>query len=64
MAELKPCPFCGQVKKEDGLLGNLYVDEYDVEDGTIFYIFCDRCGTCGPQRKSEQQAIDAWNKRS
>lgn len=53
MAELKPCPFCG------------------CPDNTVycdggFYAECGNpdCDAFGPTRKTKQQAIDAWNKRS
>ena len=53
MAELKPCPFCGKDR--------LYVHQDSAEE---FIILCLKCGTTGPISPTEQQAIDAWNKRS
>lgn len=55
---IKPCPFCEEQKQ-------LYVEEFNVvEDLVKFDVFCPNCGACGPQKYSEQQAIDARNKRS
>ena len=54
MAELKPCPFCG------------CPDNNVCEDYDVFYAECGNpdCDAFGPSRKTKQQAIDAWNKRS
>ena len=52
--DLKPCPFCGD--KEPGVsnLANL---------NTIFRVGCYECESLGPTRKTEQEAIEAWNNR-
>lgn len=52
MAEFKPCPFCGSE----------LIECYE-EKGGQFYCIC-ACGVCGPDGETEQEAIDAWNKRS
>lgn len=55
MAELKPC----DCKKHNTpiLIGPVY--EY-----AGYYVRCAVCGKEGPFVATEQQAIDAWNKRS
>lgn len=55
MAELKPCPFCGSSNVEA-----CFADEY----GDIFTVICCACGSCGAVKITEQEAIEAWNKRS
>lgn len=54
MAELKPCK-CGS--------NNLY-KAYNTNSDFKFRIFCWDCWEQGPDESTEQQAIDAWNKRS
>ena len=58
MAELKPCPFCGS---KDVFFTSYYDELYE---GKIYHIRCNKCATLGPIEATEQQAIDAWNKRS
>lgn len=53
--ELKPCPFCGE--------SNTLFVEHDVS----YYVVCNLCnygcGTTAPVVRSEQEAIEAWNRR-
>ena len=51
--ELKPCPFCGG---EDFQVVGVYGEEY--------YVDCLTCTTCGPSGETEEEAIEAWNKRA
>ena len=53
MAELKPCPFCGDTQLT---IINVYGEDY--------YVHCDTCTTCGPSGETEQEAIEAWNRRA
>lgn len=60
MAELKPierCPFC---KEEDALS----VESKSSLFGLWHWVFCGGCAARGPAKSSEEDAIDAWNKRS
>lgn len=50
MSELKPCPFCGA-----------YAIETIREVG--FRAVCLNCGCLGVRKYSEQEAIEAWNRR-
>lgn len=52
--KLLKCPFCG-------CQAIVYKERNDV-----FYAECGNpdCDVFGPSRKTKQQAIDAWNKRS
>lgn len=58
MEELKSCPFCG---------GESYhcadVVEYLNYDKQ-YVIFCQNCSCHSPTTGTEEQAIEAWNKRS
>ena len=49
--KLKPCPFCGGE-------ASMYI-AYD--DG--YYVCCDECGCGLPVYNTEEEAIEAWNKR-
>jgi Lar family restriction alleviation protein len=55
---LRPCPFCGSAE-----------DEADrtrlrtIEDSQGFHSVLCWCGTSGPVRESEKEAINDWNKR-
>lgn len=62
MNELKPCPFCG-AKAEIFLHGFYSEKTQDFNDKT-YGVICDSCGSQGYQfYETEQQAIDAWNRR-
>ena len=53
--DLKPCPFCGSEPM------------WKIDSGFIYYIFCSNLAcVCRDTRpfKSEQEAVEAWNKRS
>ena len=49
---LKPCPFCGGT--------DLCVDQFGLEK---FGVSCESadCGAIGPERKTKDDAIEAWN---
>jgi len=55
---LRPCPFCGSAE-----------DEADrsclrtIKDSQSYYSVVCWCGTSGPARESEKEAIRAWNTR-
>lgn len=52
MSDLNSCPFCGNADLECG---------HD-PDASLYRVECN-CGACGPDGKTEQEAIDAWNRR-
>lgn len=58
MAEnkLKPCPFCGEKDR-------ISVAAYRCDSGFWQYVFCDECLAEDPVGKTEQDAVDAWNRR-
>lgn len=58
MAELKPCPFCKLDYTNTYEFQNYYSQPYR------WRVICNSCGAEGPIKDTEQQAIDAWNKRS
>ncbi len=49
--ELKPCPFCGGGARND-------------EEFGVWNIVCMRCNTMGPDAKTVEEAIKAWNTRT
>lgn len=53
MAELKPCPFCGNVC--------MFLND---EPAGKWVVNCLECQAIGPVKETEEQAISAWNKRS
>lgn len=57
--EIKPCPFCG----DDGSTGNLQIgQEWSTDNGSCVY--CNNCDTAGPIKKTDEQALKAWNTRA
>jgi len=48
---IKPCPFCGA----NGSIGG---------DSHFYWVFCfdEECDACGPICKTEEEAIQKWNK--
>lgn len=64
MAELKPCPFCG----EQPILRR---SEEEFDDGELRYVYYVRCDNtcceinpCTTDYEEAYLAKDAWNKRS
>jgi Lar family restriction alleviation protein len=53
--KLSPCPFCGSHKLET---------RDDDEYGAGWYIYCRHCYARGSIVDTEQEAINAWNKRN
>lgn len=48
MAELKPCPFCGNTDVSN----SWYYDE--AYEGKIFHVRCHKCAALGPIEATEQ----------
>lgn len=59
MNTLKPCPFCGKTN-----VGS-YVDvDYHSPDKHFYGVICRWCGANTPANsKTEEKAIERWNKR-
>lgn len=53
--KLKPCPFC----KSNNVSLNDFL--YAIR---LWSVHCLSCGARGPDSDAEQEAIEAWNKRS
>lgn len=57
MAELKPCPFCGETWR--------ITSERFIPDAELPYVVvCASCGIMGPKRLTRAEAIEAWNRRT
>lgn len=61
--QLKPCPFCGNVAVI--YKGNYYEDNpaNRMVDPIYYEVSCSDCDATISDCSSEQQAIEAWNKR-
>lgn len=60
--ELKPCPFCGNTKSVECVKEkNCYGDNYYYVGCVPFY---GGCGASTCTRDTEDEAIEAWNRRS
>jgi hypothetical protein len=62
MTELRECPFCLPEKSH----AEPWVEWEDMGDGlepNRLYHVRGHCGCCGPVAESEQEAIEAWNRR-
>lgn len=46
--EIKPCPFCGN-------------ENLAVKGNNTRFVHCERCGTYGPDAKSDEEAVRFWN---
>lgn len=56
MEDLRPCPFCG---------GEAAI--YEPLATSLWFVCCsngDMCSTCGPDRGTRSEAIEAWNSRA
>jgi Lar family restriction alleviation protein len=54
-----PCPFCGAlIDREDPAFCTV---EYEGEDGSA--LVCEECQAQGPEAATEEDAIEAWNRR-
>ena len=61
MEELKPCPFCGG----DAMVSNVtrkYLLGGETEDR--FAISCISCGANGGDKKTKEECIEIWNRRT
>lgn len=58
MAELKPCPFCGDDEIE-------IVSKYDEKLRNVYHrVYCYGCGASIPGHLHVQIAISRWNRRA
>ena len=55
--ELKPCPFCGGNK----VALTTFVSEFCIN---TYQVICCDCNCCGAPKRSEEKAIETWNRRA
>lgn len=64
-SDLLPCPFCGHDKVAFHPNDIAFAGPEMWLPGTVCYAHCDGCGAEGPQSmESQQEAVDAWNRRT
>jgi len=60
MDNLKPCPFCGG----EAITCKIEQDSFLLGRNIFFYAAqCDSCNVKTPLCKTEEQAIEIWNRR-
>ena len=58
MEKLKSCPFCGGN-------GRIYTESYSHRKNDIdYFIECRQCASCTDIFETEEDAIEAWNRRA
>lgn len=65
--KLKPCPFCNNVTPRNAMQRTglkVKRDPVAYLEPHCWIVLCLDCGACGPNRKSEDAAIEAWNTRT
>ena len=75
--ELLPCPLCGDRDEFNPSVSQSfrYAEPGDPEKGIVgnpaagvthagYYVECDKCGCCGPDKPTEAEAITAWGTRA
>ena len=60
MAELKPCPFCGETENKHKFPINGLVL---IKDNNNFQVFCLKCGVSSDWFATEKEARQRWNTR-
>ena len=53
----KPCPFCGY-------LFGVYINKHQHNGEWRHFVECEECTARGPEGKTEQDAVTAWNERA
>ena len=61
--ESKPCPFCGRA---DSVTRDKFYTL--IPSFSLYAVFCDKdkggCSAYGPYKRTEEEAIEAWNRRA
>ena len=68
-SRIKYCPFChinretSQDELTDEFKPGVRIREFGWGKTTLYAVMCDVCGTNGPPKPSEAEAIESWNWR-
>lgn len=64
-SNLKPCPFCGSTSSR---ARNLLESDPQLELAGVtknnWKVLCNKCFGCGGVRRTAEEAIEAWNRRT
>lgn len=69
MSELKPCPFCGgeaevySYEAERDIFDSRSLGYVDTEYYDMWGCWCKACAAMIPEKRTEAEAIEAWNAR-
>ena len=58
--KLLDCPFCGQIDNNDSI--RLEDATMFVNPSELYWIECHSCSARGPQEKTQERAIEAWQR--
>lgn len=64
MAELKPCPFCGEFGDAVHFQKLFYHVSYGDTELTRWKVMCENCGAEVSEFCTPERAIEAWNRRT
>jgi Lar family restriction alleviation protein len=68
--ELRPCPFCGgeaeaySYEAERDIFDSRSLGYVDTEYYDMWGCWCKACEAMIPEKRSEAEAIEAWNRRA
>lgn len=63
-AELRPCVFCGCDEARAVVVDEVTDAGYEEATVPLYAASCPYCGARGPMALSEDEAVEAWNRRA
>lgn len=58
------CFFCGRGGVRAAVIDEVTDPGCDIANVPVYATSCPYCGACGPMALSEDEAVDAWNRRA